>query len=88
MQNPRIIARFAGILSLLTIAGGIFAQGIVSDRLLVFTDAALTAKNVLANQRLFYVSFTVYLIEMACQIAGHPLAVQQCGPFRAPATSA
>jgi hypothetical protein len=67
--NPRITARMAGIMSLLTILGGIFAQGIVSDRLVSYSDAALTANNILANRSLFEVSFTVYLIEMACQIA-------------------
>src|SRR5689334_7286853 len=67
--NPRITARAAGILSLLTILGGIFAQGMVSDRLVVFSDAAATANNILAHRTLFQVSFTVYLVEMACQIA-------------------
>jgi hypothetical protein len=68
-MNPRLTARLTGILFLLTILGGIFAQAIVSDRLLVFSDAAATAKNILANRGLFQASFTVYLIEMACQIA-------------------
>jgi hypothetical protein len=67
--NPRITARMAGILSLMTIAGGIFAQGFVSDRLISYSDAAVTANNILANRPLFEISFTVYLIEMACQIA-------------------
>ncbi|HEX9130051.1 MAG TPA: DUF4386 domain-containing protein, partial [Gemmatimonadaceae bacterium] len=49
--------------------GGVFAQGFVSNRLVSFSDAALTANNILTNQPLFQVSFTVYLIEMACQIA-------------------
>ena len=67
--RPRITARFAGVLSLTTILGGIFAQGYVSDRLVSYTDAALTANNILANRPLFEMSFTVFLIEMACQIA-------------------
>jgi hypothetical protein len=67
--NPRLTARAAGVLSLVTILGGIFAQGLVSNRLISFSDAALTATNILANQSLFETSFTVYLIEMACQIA-------------------
>jgi len=69
MTTPRTIARAAGVLILLTIAGGIFAQAFVSDRLIAFSDAGLTARNILANQSLFRMSFTVYLIEMACQIA-------------------
>ena len=67
--KPRITARFVGVLQLMTIAGGIFAQALVSNRLINFSDAALTASNILANRSLFELSFTVYLIEMACQIA-------------------
>jgi len=67
--NPQITARAAAVLMLLTIAGGVFAQGFVSNRLVSFTDAALTAKNILANRSLFQVSFAVFLVEMACQIA-------------------
>lgn len=68
--RPNVTARAAGILSLITILGGLFAQGYVSNRLVSFTDAALTATNILANRTLFQVSFTAYLIEMAAQIAG------------------
>src|SRR5207244_6247739 len=46
-----------------------FAQGFVSNRLISFSDAGLTANNILTNRSLFQMSFTVYLIEMACQIA-------------------
>jgi len=67
--KPRITARIAGVLILMTIAGGVFAQGFVSNRLISFSDAGVTANNILTNRSLFQVSFTVYLIEMACQIA-------------------
>ena len=67
--RPRITARFAGVLSLLSILGGVFAQGYVSNRLVSFSDAALTANNIVANRPLFQLSYTVYLVEMACQIA-------------------
>jgi hypothetical protein len=69
MQNPQATARATGILILLTIVGGVFAQGFVSNRLVQFSDAGVTAANILANRSLFQVSFTVLLIEMACQIA-------------------
>ena len=67
--SPRLLARMAGVLFLFTILGGLFAQGFVSNRLVVSGDAAATATNILANKDLFQVGFSVFVIEMACQIA-------------------
>lgn len=78
--QPQLTARGAAIFLLLAILGGIFAQAFVSNRLISFTDAALTANNVLANRTLFHVSFTVYLIEMACQIASTALLYRLLSP--------
>jgi hypothetical protein len=61
-------ARAAGVLYLLTIVTGIFSQVFVSDRL-VAAEPAVTAQNILANTDLFRLGYTVYLIEMACNIA-------------------
>src|SRR4051812_30350631 len=67
--SPRAVARAIALLFLMTIVGGVFAQGLVAERLINFRDAAATADNILAHQGLFQIGFTVYLIEMASNVA-------------------
>src|SRR5215210_870235 len=77
---PRFLARMTGLFFLLTILTAIFAQGFVSERLIDFRDAAATATNILAHKGLFQLSFTVYLIEMACQVTAAVLFYQLLKP--------
>jgi Domain of unknown function (DUF4386) len=66
--SPRFTARMTGLFYLLTMATGIVAQGFISNRLVVFSDANATANNLRMHAGLFQLSFTIYLVEMACQI--------------------
>ena len=79
-MSPRTKARFAGALYLLYIVAGVIAQGFISDRLVVFRDAATTASNILANQSTYRLGLTIYLIEMAGQIATVVLFYQLLKP--------
>jgi len=68
-MSPRMKARLAGLFYLITIAGGVYAQGFIADRLFVGSDSAATAAAILSHQIQFRTAFAVYLIEMTAQIA-------------------
>lgn len=67
--SPRALARVIALLFLVTIVLGIVAQEVISERLISFRDPARTASNILANETLYRTGFTLYMIEMAAQIA-------------------
>jgi hypothetical protein len=68
-MSPKTKARLVGGFLLITMVGGVFAQGFIARRLIVFGDAAATVNNILAHEQLYRIGFAIYLIEMACQIA-------------------
>ena len=67
--SPRALGRAIALLFLTTIVLGIVAQGFISERLIALRDPAKTATNILANESLYRTGFTLYMIEMAAQIA-------------------
>lgn len=66
--SPRTMARLAAIASLVLIVTGVFAQGYIADSLINFGNARATATNILANENLYRIAFTTYLIEMTAQL--------------------
>ena len=72
-------ARLIGVLFLITIVAGGFAQGFVGGKL-ISADASATAAGIVAHEGLYRLAFAVYLIEMACQIAMTVLFYQLLKP--------
>jgi hypothetical protein len=79
-SSPRFLARMTGLFFLLTILTGIFAQAFVSEKLIDFHDAGTTATHILTHKGLFQLGFTIYLIEMVCQVATAVLFYQLMKP--------
>lgn len=67
--SPSFKARIAGVFYLLNILTGIIAEVFVRGRLAVYSDAAVTAHNILAHEPLFRLGFASALICVACYIA-------------------
>lgn len=66
---PQVAARVAGLLYLLIIAGGLFAQVFVRERLIVAGDAGATAINLLEHATLYRMGFGVHLFYLLCATA-------------------
>ncbi len=66
--SPQIYARTAGLLYLVVIAGGIFAEIMVRGRLVVSGDAAATAHNIMAHELLYRLGFAAEVFYCACNV--------------------
>ncbi len=67
--SPRFKARVAGVFEALEGLTSAFGQVVVLGRLVVFSDAAATAANILGHERLFWLGFASSLIGVAFHIA-------------------
>jgi len=66
--SPRTYARIAGLLYLIVIVSGIFAELLVRSRVVVSGDAVATAQNILAHEQLFRWGFAIELIAGLCVV--------------------
>lgn len=64
MNSLNRTARTAGIMYLIYIVITIFADVILRSKIIIFGDAAATAKNVIASETLFRLSFVIDLISI------------------------
>jgi hypothetical protein len=67
--SPHAWARIAGVFYLANIVGCIIAEFFVRSRLVVYGDAAATARNILAHEELYRLGFASDLIAVASYIA-------------------
>jgi len=67
-ESPLIQARIAGLLYLIVIIGGIFAELYVRGQLVVSGDAAATARNILQHETLYRAGFATELFYLACNV--------------------
>jgi hypothetical protein len=65
-SSPQLRARIAGILYLMSIACGFFAELFVRAKLVVYADAAATAQNILASSALYRMGFFADVTAMTC----------------------
>jgi len=66
--SPRLKARIAGVLYLVAGMTFSYAYGSVGGKLVVYSDAAATAHNILTNEKLFRLGFAAALISAVCYI--------------------
>jgi hypothetical protein len=68
-DSVQVYARVAGALFLLSMLAGGFGEAYVPSRIIVSSDAAATARNLIASEFLFRIGFAGYLLEALCDVA-------------------
>jgi hypothetical protein len=71
-MSPRSKARMAGLLYLIVIVGGFFAEVLVRGKLVVHGDPGATAHNIMSHEMLYRWGFVVELFYLVCNL---PLAL-------------
>lgn len=67
--SPQMLARWIGILLLISLVAGGFGEGFVPSKMIVAGDAGATAHNIVAFQSLFRLGYASYVIEGLCDAA-------------------
>ena len=66
--DPQFYARIGGALYLVIIVLGLFAEGIVSSRLVAPGDAIATARNIMASESLWRIGVAANMIVVLCAV--------------------
>lgn len=67
--SPQTYARIGGILYLIVIVAGVFADGVLSGNIVVPNDAGATARNIMASESLWRIGFAGEMVLLACATA-------------------
>ncbi|MGZ3496726.1 MAG: DUF4386 domain-containing protein [Vulcanimicrobiaceae bacterium] len=66
--SPQAYARIGGVLYLIIIVAGLFAEIFVRDKLIVSGDATATANTIMAHESLFRISVAIEQIWLVCAV--------------------
>ena len=69
IRNPRFLARLAFVLGFLEGSASVWGELRIPGRLVVSTDAAATAANILANESLWRLGLLLSVLAVAFNIA-------------------
>jgi hypothetical protein len=67
--SPRVLSRIGGVLYLIIIAGGLFGEAFIRNRLIVSGDATATAANIRSLESLWRFGIAAEFFMLACTIA-------------------